>query len=126
MSDDGDTDGSDDDTDTAAREYDKLVRDGVPDLIRASGETPVTRTVEGAELDRYLLDKLVEEAREAREAADDPGESVDDELADLSAALDALVGRRGRDEVDRRRRAKADERGEFDDGVVLERVEQSP
>ncbi|MFB6139565.1 MAG: hypothetical protein ABEJ26_03920 [Halosimplex sp.] len=39
--------------------------------------------------------------------------------------LDALAACRGvdADEVERVRREKADERGEFDDGVVLEAVE---
>ena len=105
------------------REYDKLVRDGVPDVIRAADETPITRSVSGAELDRYLLDKLVEEAVEARDAADDPEESVDAELADLSAVLDAAIERCGRERVARLRREKAAERGVFADGIVLERVE---
>ncbi|MXR41710.1 hypothetical protein GRX01_10215 [Halobaculum sp. WSA2] len=105
------------------REYDKLVRDEVPDVIRAADETPVTRSVSGAELDRYLLNKLVEEAVEARDAADDPVESVDAELADLAAALDAAIDRRGRERIARLRREKAAERGAFADGIVLERVE---
>lgn len=105
------------------REYDKLVRDAIPDVIRAADETPVTRSVSGAELDRYLLDKLVEEAVEARDAVDDPEESVDAELADLGAVLDAIVDRRGHNRIARLRREKAAERGSFADGVVLERVE---
>jgi len=119
-SDDGD--GSDDAP--AVHEYDKLVRDRIPEAIRADDGSPVTRTVAGAELDRYLLEKLVEEATEARDAVGDPDESVDAELADLAAALDALVDRRGRERIARRRREKAVDRGAFDDGVVLERVER--
>ena len=107
------------------REYDKLVRDGVPDVIRAADETPVTRRVSGAELDRYLLDKLVEEATEAREAAGDAGGSVDAELADLSAVLEALIERRDRERIERLRREKAADRGAFADGIVLERVESA-
>lgn len=109
--------------DASTVEYDKLVRDDIPGVIRADGERPVTRTVDGEELDRYLLDKLVEEATEAREAAEDAEESVDAELADLSAVLDALMERRDRDRIERLRREKAAERGAFADGVVLERVE---
>ena len=119
------TDDSDEGDDPAVREYDKLVRDGIPDVIREDGETPVARTVDGEELERYLLDKLVEEAVEARDAASDPEESVDAELADLAAVLDALTERRGRDRVARLRQEKRTERGGFDDGVVLDRVEPS-
>ncbi|MFC7135974.1 nucleoside triphosphate pyrophosphohydrolase [Halobaculum litoreum] len=116
-----DPDGGDD---PSIREYDKLVRDRIPETIRATDETPVTRRVDGEELQRYLLDKLVEEATEARDAGSDPAESVDAELADLAAVLDTLVERRGRDRVARLRREKRGERGEFDDGVVLERVRE--
>lgn len=106
-------------------EYDKLVRDDIPDVIREGGERPVTRTIDGTELDRYLLDKLVEEATEAREAAGDAEESVDAELADLATVLDTLVERRDRDRIERLRREKAAERGAFAAGIVLERVEES-
>ena len=111
--------------DASTVEYDKLVRDDVPAVIRAAGERPVTRTVAGEELDRYLLDKLVEEATEAREAAGDAEESLDAELADLATVLDTLVERRDRDRIERLRREKAAERGAFAAGVVLERVEES-
>lgn len=126
----GDADGADsidgDATGVASDtvEYNKLVRDGVPAVIRENDETPVTRTVEGSELERYLLRKLVEEAEEALTATDDPEESVDEELADLSAVLEAVLDRRDRDRIDRLRRTKADDRGEFDAGTVLERVER--
>ncbi len=50
------------------REYDKLVRDDVPRIIRESGETPVTHVAEGDALDRRLRAKLVEEAAEFGEA----------------------------------------------------------
>jgi predicted house-cleaning noncanonical NTP pyrophosphatase (MazG superfamily) len=43
-------------------EYDKLVRDRIPEIIRAAGKIPVTRTVADAEeMKRRLLDKLAEE-----------------------------------------------------------------
>ncbi|WP_068271309.1 nucleoside triphosphate pyrophosphohydrolase [Aldersonia kunmingensis] len=40
----------------------KLVRDGIPDLIRADGRTPATRTLSSHAFLAALLDKLVEEA----------------------------------------------------------------
>ncbi|ELZ86546.1 hypothetical protein C453_06581 [Haloferax elongans ATCC BAA-1513] len=102
-----------------AREYDKLVRDDIPAIIRESGETPITHAVEGDELDRRLRAKLVEEAEEFAESG------RVEELADVFAVVDAILDRRGEDweTVETLAAEKAAERGGFEDGVVLERVE---
>ena len=39
----------------------KLVRDRIPEIIAASGRTPVTRSLEGREVVDWLFDKLLEE-----------------------------------------------------------------
>lgn len=120
-------------------EYDKLVRDDIPAVVSDDGNQPVTRTVDGAEYDRYLAAKLVEEATEyadalgddgapsAEDAGDeDPGgEDALDELADAYAVLDAIVAASATtmDDVRERAREKAAERGGFEDGIVLERIE---
>lgn len=104
-------------------EYDKLIRDRIPEVIAESGEDPVTRRVEGEEYDEYLADKLVEEATEFREARADDREDADGELADVLEVLGALLDRRDRERVDRLRTDKAAERGGFAEGIVLERVE---
>lgn len=102
------------------REYDKLVRDRIPELIRESGEEPVTHVADDAEFERRLGEKLVEEAREY-EASGDLAE-----LADVLAVVAAIRTHRGVDD-DRLadlREAKADERGAFGERIVLDRVEQ--
>jgi len=43
-----------------SREYDKLVRDRVPEVIRADGERPVTHTVDGEAYGDRLAEKLEE------------------------------------------------------------------
>ncbi|WP_435181671.1 nucleoside triphosphate pyrophosphohydrolase [Halorussus sp. AFM4] len=100
-------------------EYDKLVRDEIPAVIRANGETPVTRVAEGEEYRRRLREKLCEEAAEFRESGDP------EELADVLAVIAAIRDAEDIDgeELDRLCEEKADERGRFDEGVVLERVE---
>lgn len=128
-------------------EYDKLVRDDVPAVVRADGNRPVTRRVDGREYESYLAAKLREEVEEvldaiaSRDAAsvdrDDDGEcggstreraeSADEllsELADAYAVLDAIAVGRGYSmaTVRERAREKADARGGFADGVVLERI----
>ncbi|WP_436923761.1 nucleoside triphosphate pyrophosphohydrolase [Halosimplex amylolyticum] len=101
-----------------AEEYDKLVRDEIPRIIRENGEEPVFREASCEEYLERLHEKLDEEVAEFH---DDPSAG---ELADVLAVIDALGECHGLEdeEVERVRREKADERGEFDDGVVLEAV----
>jgi predicted house-cleaning noncanonical NTP pyrophosphatase (MazG superfamily) len=101
-------------------EYDKLVRDRIPDIIRESGERPVTHTATGEEYDRRLLEKLDEEVAEYRESR------AVEELADVLEVVCALRESHGvsREELAEKRQQKAERRGRFDDGVVLERVEE--
>lgn len=102
-------------------EYDKLVRDRIPEIIRAAGKTPVTRLVEDAdELKRRLVDKLFEEMQEYKESG-----SVE-EIADILEVLQALteqVHGLKWEEVREIQGRKWEERGGFGAGVVLERVE---
>jgi predicted house-cleaning noncanonical NTP pyrophosphatase (MazG superfamily) len=102
------------------REYDKLVRDRIPDVVRENDETPVAHTVEGEAYRERLRAKLVEEATEFR---DDP---TVEELGDV---LDVVAAIREAEPIDEhelqlKRRAKQEERGGFEDGVVLDRVEE--
>ncbi|GCE40151.1 hypothetical protein Rhow_003794 [Rhodococcus wratislaviensis] len=75
----------------------KLVRDNIPDVIRANGGTPHWRAlVDDSDYLAAVHAKVVEEARELRGAS--PEERVD-ELADLlevtTALMAALDHRRG-------------------------------
>ena len=102
-------------------EYDKLVRDKIPEIIRAAGKTPVARTVADAdEMKRRLLDKLSEEMYEYKQSA-----SVE-EIADILEVLQALVEKVHEmkwEDVREIQGRKWEERGGFDAGVVLVRVE---
>ncbi|SDM52075.1 Predicted house-cleaning noncanonical NTP pyrophosphatase, all-alpha NTP-PPase (MazG) superfamily [Halogranum gelatinilyticum] len=99
-------------------EYDKLVRDDIPEIIRADGEKPETHVADDTEYARRLREKLVEEAEEFAES----GEI--EELADVVAVVDAIGENRGVgwEELERRADEKASERGGFAEGIVLERV----
>lgn len=101
------------------RQYDKLVRDRIPERIEASGEHPVVHTAEGDEYERRLREKLDEEIQEYCESRDV------EELADILEVVHALRERHGAsaEELSAIRRRKAERRGRFSDGVVLERVE---
>lgn len=100
--------------------YDKLVRDLIPEITRANEETPVTHVAEGDAYRRRLREKLCEEAEEFRESGDP------EELADVLEVLDAI--REAEEIADEtltgHRAEKADERGRFEEGIVLERVDE--
>ena len=69
--------------------YDKLVRDRIPELIRASGNTCGTEMFDDdIAFRRALRDKLVEEATEAAKA---PDTDLAAELADVREVIDALI-----------------------------------
>jgi len=102
-------------------EYDKLVRDRIPEIIRAAGKTPVTCTVaDSDELKCRLMDKLAEEMLEYRESGNV------EEIADILEVLQALVENVHKmkwEEVREIQGRKWEERGGFSEGIVLERVE---
>ena len=103
-------------------QYDKLVRDRIPEIIRETGKQPVTRTVAGQdELRQRLIDKLAEEMAEYRESG-----SLE-EIADIMEVLQGLVeqvhGVKWED-VRVLQGRKWEERGGFTQGIILERVEE--
>lgn len=99
-------------------EYDKLVRDDIPEIIEADGDEPVTHTVDGQKYCQRLHDKLDDEVGEFHES-DGP-----EELADMLAVVAAFAEAYdiSEDELDAMRRAKAAERGRFEEGIVLDAV----
>lgn len=70
------------------QEYNKLVRDRIPDLIRESGGQCDTIQLSGVEYNQALRDKLIEEAQEAATASP---EQLASELADLLDVIDGLM-----------------------------------
>ncbi|OVE83512.1 nucleoside triphosphate pyrophosphohydrolase [Natronolimnobius baerhuensis] len=100
--------------------YDKLVRDRIPAIIEATDEQPVTHTVENEEYADRLAAKLCEEAAEFDE------DRTLEELADVLEVINAILAHRDidRTELERARREKRAERGGFEEGIVLERVDE--
>ncbi|SJZ41996.1 Predicted house-cleaning noncanonical NTP pyrophosphatase, all-alpha NTP-PPase (MazG) superfamily [Marinactinospora thermotolerans DSM 45154] len=95
----------------------KLVRDRVPEIIRADGAEPVITVADAEEYRRELRAKLGEEIREYLEAGED---TAVEELADVLEVVYALATLHGAspERVEEVRRAKADERGGFADRLV--------
>lgn len=92
----------------------KLVRDKVPQLIRATGVEPTIRVAESEEYRSRLRAKLTEEVEEFLES-EDPAE-----LADIVEVLGAIAGDLGVEwaQVEKLRTEKATERGVFEDRLV--------
>lgn len=100
------------------KNYDKLVRDRIPEIIRADGKECEVEIVEGKRKYELLEKKLMEEV----------GEFLEDknleELADVMEVLFGLAKELGysEDELIRKRNEKRDERGGFKEGIVLKGV----
>ena len=70
-------------------EYNKLIRDQIPEIISASGRRYEVEEMSEGDYKQALLEKLVEEAYEARSA--DVREALVMELADLHEVMDATA-----------------------------------
>ena len=73
------------------KEYDKLIRDRIPEIIRESGREYATEVMSDSEYRASLWEKLVEEAEEARDAAQVNPHNIVTELADLQEVMDAIM-----------------------------------
>lgn len=104
------------------QDLNKLVRDRIPDLIRATGKRCDTEILSPADYRQALRDKLREEAAEAAEA------SVEDlviELADLSEVMAALMAAHGisPETVRQCQMERREERGAFRQRILLRSVQ---
>lgn len=100
------------------KRYNKLVRDKIPEIIRADGTECEIRVAEGKEKYELLEKKLMEEVNEFLE------DKNLEELADVMEVLFGLANELGYSEEDliRNREDKKRERGGFKDGIVLREV----
>lgn len=102
----------------ANQEYNKLVRDKIPDIISENGRTPITRILNKDEYAEALQQKLKEEVAEYLES----GEI--EELADITEVIYALAKTQGIDQksLEEIRIKKRTQRGGFDERIFLSRV----
>lgn len=120
--------------------HNKLVRDKIPNILIKKGKAFKCRTVTGQELQTALSCKVLEEAKEVNEAAQNfviKGENVNignppnarknqlvGELADLMEATFALMKALNisADTIKKEMAYKSNTRGKFNDGIYLEWV----
>lgn len=101
-------------------EYDKLVRDKIPEIIEDNGEEPLTHRATDEEYEQRLIDKLDEEVAEFRESREL------EELADILEVIHAICEHRDvtKEQLEKTRERKAEQRGRFEEMIVLERVKE--
>jgi predicted house-cleaning noncanonical NTP pyrophosphatase (MazG superfamily) len=104
----------------------KLVRDGIPSIIRSAGRVADVRALDTEDFRAALGDKLVEEVAELRAAGD--ADAVIEEAADVLEVLLAIVAEHGAtlDNIVDIARRKRVERGGFAMRVWLENADQAP
>jgi predicted house-cleaning noncanonical NTP pyrophosphatase (MazG superfamily) len=94
--------------------YNKLVRDKIPEIIKASNRTPECRVLdEDKEYLKYLIEKLQEEVLEFTE------NPCVEELADVKEVINALSGIEGFKDVLSVQERKKEERGGFEGRILL-------
>lgn len=101
----------------------KLVRDLIPSIIEESGKKPIITFADEDDMPIELEIKLMEEVHEYLSAIDD--EDALEELADILEVIMALCKLHGVDidKVEEIRKAKAKERGAFNERIILLNVE---
>ncbi len=72
--------------------YNKLIRDTIPAIIRSKGGSYSVRKLRAKEFDEALFKKLVEEAREVRDAKGK--KELESEIGDILMIIDEIKRRR--------------------------------
>ncbi|MBQ5562539.1 MAG: nucleoside triphosphate pyrophosphohydrolase [Clostridia bacterium] len=101
-------------------EYDKLIRDKIPEIIEQSGKKCIIEVMDNDTYIEYLDQKLNEELAEYQQ-----DKSIE-ELADLLEVMYAVVTARGYSvaELERIRLEKAEKRGAFEKKLLLKSVSE--
>lgn len=104
-------------------EYNKLVRDKIPDIIKANGEEPETRVLSDEEYKEELEKKLLEEYHEVLEAT---GSDRLEELADMLEVMLSLAALEDKtlDDIIATADQKRIKRGGFKEKIYLKRVKR--
>jgi len=96
--------------------YNKLVRDGIPEIIKQNNDTPITHIADDKEYRDKLKEKLKEEVDEFLE------NSTDEELADILEIVYAIRDymKIDKDKLEEIRENKAQKRGAFKGRIILD------
>ena len=97
-------------------EYNKLVRDKVPEIIKRDNQFPVIHTASQEEYKQKLLEKLSEEVTEFYST------ECTEELIDILEVIYSIAESRGitKPQLDEIREQKKKDRGGFEKRIILE------
>lgn len=100
--------------------HEKLVRDRIPEIIRAAGKTPITDTIPPENIPEALDNKLREEVNEYLES------HSAEEMADVLEVLHGIAFHLGIpwEQIESERIRKNEERGGFEKGIRLIEVRE--
>lgn len=103
------------------KEYNKLVRDRILEIIKADGIEPTSRVLTEEEYKQELLKKLVEEANEALAA----GNNIDEltkELGDVWEVIEHIMKAfpLNHEKIQALKQERHEKRGGFDEKIFLE------
>jgi predicted house-cleaning noncanonical NTP pyrophosphatase (MazG superfamily) len=99
-------------------DYDKLVRDRIPEIIEKSGKEFVIHKASDEEYKTKLLEKVVEELEEFKE------KPCEEEIADILEVIDSIIDYYGfdKEKIEVIQGQKRNEQGGFKEKVILEKV----
>lgn len=100
-------------------DYNKLVRDKIPEIIKQKGEIPFTHISNDEEYEKKLKEKLKEEVDEFIK------DSSEEEMSDILEVIDAINELKGWDMkniVDIKNK-KRDNRGGFKSKIILDKID---
>lgn len=102
------------------KEYKKLVRDKIPQIIKSNGEEPKTRILDDEEYLKELNIKLTEEVKEYLE------DGNVEELADIVEVIYGIldVKKVTLEEFENIRKSKVEKRGAFKEKIFLDYVKE--
>ena len=103
------------------KQYHKLVRDKIPEVIKKNNEAPIIRTLNNKEYIKELEKKLYEEYIEVLSAK---GNDKLEELADMLEVISALANSENKtlNDIIKIANNKKDKRGAFNDKIFLEGI----
>lgn len=104
------------------RKVNKLIRDNIPQKIRADNRIPVIRRLDEGRFHIEVRRKLVEESKEV--LASESRDELVEELADVLEVVSAIAGSVGitETEIAEARRKKNGENGAFEKRLFLEPI----
>ena len=104
--------------------YNKLIRDKIPEIIKAAGEKPYLRRLNRKEYIKEIEKKVLEEAKELIEAKNKKG--VLNEIVDIQELIDVLTSKVGltKLQIKIQQREKNKKRGGFKKRLFLIKTEK--